>query len=124
MEVPRYWRHQPQRYRLEGNVCASCEEVHFPPKNVCPDCGAVETQLNVSSANIKIERTIEQKSDTLNPSVRITNPEYHGIPRDPNERDVIPHSQTLKDETLVGVGEIPVRHKEQVIYSASFLPAD
>ena len=124
MEVPKSWRQQSQGYSLVGNICGNCDEKHFPPRDVCPDCGAAESGKVLPSASINIERTIRQNSDTFNQSIRITNPEYNGIPKNPNERDVVPHSQTLKDETLVGVNEIPVKIKEQIIYSASLLPAD
>ncbi len=36
-----YTREIPQRYRLEGQKCAKCGAVHFPPRIVC-NCGAKE----------------------------------------------------------------------------------
>jgi uncharacterized OB-fold protein len=38
----RYWREIPQRYRLEAGKCKSCGFVVFPPRLVCPKCGARE----------------------------------------------------------------------------------
>ncbi len=38
MTVPRFWREQPQRYRLVGTECPGCQTVHFPPRPVCPKC--------------------------------------------------------------------------------------
>ena len=38
MISPRYFREIPQRYRLEAGRCASCGEVSFPPRPVCPKC--------------------------------------------------------------------------------------
>ena len=38
----RYWREIPQRYRLEAAKCKSCGFVAFPPRPVCPKCGARE----------------------------------------------------------------------------------
>lgn len=38
MAVPRYWREQPQRYRLEASACGKCRAVYFPPRLVCPAC--------------------------------------------------------------------------------------
>jgi uncharacterized protein len=38
MTVPRFWREQPQRYRLVGTQCPECERVYFPPRSVCPTC--------------------------------------------------------------------------------------
>lgn len=26
-------------YNLEGSNCPSCGEPHFPPRQICPDCG-------------------------------------------------------------------------------------
>jgi uncharacterized OB-fold protein len=34
----RNWREIPQRYRLEAVKCASCGEVSYPPRLVCPKC--------------------------------------------------------------------------------------
>ena len=38
-EIPRFWRSKDTRYRLQGEVCPSCEEKIFPPRDVCPHCG-------------------------------------------------------------------------------------
>lgn len=38
MQIPRYWRLSPQRYGLVGEVCESCGEKLFPPRDVCPVC--------------------------------------------------------------------------------------
>lgn len=36
-EIPRHWRLNAQRYKLEGEVCENGHKV-FPPRDVCPDC--------------------------------------------------------------------------------------
>lgn len=38
----RYWREIPQRYRFEAGKCRACGYVCFPPRVVCPRCGARE----------------------------------------------------------------------------------
>lgn len=38
MSVPRFWREIPVRYNLEASQCGACEDVHFPPREVCPTC--------------------------------------------------------------------------------------
>ncbi len=38
MSVPRYWREQVPRYRLQGKICKSCGAKHFPARPVC-QCG-------------------------------------------------------------------------------------
>lgn len=38
MAVPRFWREQPQRYRLLGSECNGCGSIYFPPRAVCPKC--------------------------------------------------------------------------------------
>ncbi len=40
MEIPRHWRLKEQRYKLVGNVCPQCATKIFPPRPVCPNCGA------------------------------------------------------------------------------------
>ena len=40
MQVARHWRTQSQRYALVGEVCESCGNKIFPPRDICPDCDA------------------------------------------------------------------------------------
>ena len=40
MDIPRHWRLKSQRYSLIGEVCPSCDAKLFPPRDVCPECGA------------------------------------------------------------------------------------
>jgi hypothetical protein len=40
MDVPRHWRLNRQRYALIGEVCPNCRAKLFPPRDVCPECGA------------------------------------------------------------------------------------
>jgi uncharacterized OB-fold protein len=42
MHVARHWRETPQRYRLEAGKCKECGSIQFPPRLVCPECGAKE----------------------------------------------------------------------------------
>lgn len=41
MSVPRYWRNEVPRYRLEGKKCAQCGAKYFPARPVCK-CGSTE----------------------------------------------------------------------------------
>ncbi len=38
MSVPRYWREIPQRYNLIASHCTQCDGMHYPPREICPDC--------------------------------------------------------------------------------------
>lgn len=40
MQVPRYWREIPKRYRLEAAQCNKCFNISFPEKFSCPECGS------------------------------------------------------------------------------------
>lgn len=40
MEIARHWRLKEQRYNLIGTACAQCGGKSFPPRQVCPKCGA------------------------------------------------------------------------------------
>ena len=40
MELPRFHRLQGAYYRLEGSRCKGCDAGQFPPRRVCPKCGA------------------------------------------------------------------------------------
>jgi uncharacterized OB-fold protein len=41
MSVPRYWRNEVPRYRLQGKACKACGAKYFPAKPVCT-CGSTE----------------------------------------------------------------------------------
>jgi hypothetical protein len=45
METSRHWRLRQQRYALVGEVCPSCEQRIFPPRDLCPDCGEEAREL-------------------------------------------------------------------------------
>jgi uncharacterized OB-fold protein len=49
MIVPRYTREIPQRFRLEAGKCDQCGYVAFPPRLICPECGA----KNFTTINLK-----------------------------------------------------------------------
>lgn len=38
MGIPRFWRETPSRYNLIGTKCGNCGKVHFPPREICPNC--------------------------------------------------------------------------------------
>lgn len=38
MAIPTMWRTKQQRYRLHGDICESCTQAVFPPRQVCPHC--------------------------------------------------------------------------------------
>lgn len=41
MSVPRYWRNEVPRYRLQGKECNACGAKFFPARPVCK-CGSTE----------------------------------------------------------------------------------
>jgi hypothetical protein len=54
MRLPKMWREIPQRYRLEGTVCRSCNFSFYPPRTVCPNCGSRELNLKKFSQKGKV----------------------------------------------------------------------
>ena len=36
--IPRFWRNIKSRYNLVGTKCLNCNQVYFPPRNLCPKC--------------------------------------------------------------------------------------
>ncbi|MCB0070920.1 MAG: hypothetical protein KDE20_05650 [Caldilineaceae bacterium] len=40
MKNPWSWRTQPERYRLATTRCPACGDAAFPPRPICPTCGA------------------------------------------------------------------------------------
>ena len=38
MAIPNLWRTKKQRYSLQADICVHCNEIMFPPREVCPHC--------------------------------------------------------------------------------------
>lgn len=36
--IPRFWRNTQSRYNLMGAKCSTCDQIHFPPRVMCPTC--------------------------------------------------------------------------------------
>ena len=57
----RYWRENPQRYRMEAGECAGCGKVYFPPRRVCMECQGQEFKTVVLSRSYS--RMLGRNSD-------------------------------------------------------------
>lgn len=65
MQVPRYWREIPKRYRLEAGKCANCGAIAFPLRLICLECGAREfKKMNLSGKGKLATFTITQVAPT------------------------------------------------------------
>ena len=42
--VPLRWRRYAERYRLMGNKCKKCGNVHYPKVEICKKCGSKELE--------------------------------------------------------------------------------
>ena len=42
MSIPKIWRKIPEQYNLIGRRCSKCNELFFPPREVCLKCGSHE----------------------------------------------------------------------------------
>lgn len=40
MDISRHWRLRKERYALVGEICEACGNTIFPPRDICPKCGA------------------------------------------------------------------------------------
>jgi len=36
--VPLFWRLKESKYRLIGTKCGTCNQLYFPPRQLCPKC--------------------------------------------------------------------------------------
>ncbi|MFO7872110.1 MAG: Zn-ribbon domain-containing OB-fold protein [Candidatus Undinarchaeales archaeon] len=54
MSVARFWREQPQRYNLWGTKCRDCGKIHFPPREICPECQSTKLDKEQLGKNGKI----------------------------------------------------------------------
>ena len=48
------WREFPQRYRLEAATCTVCKKVLFPPRLICPQCGARDFETTILPRDGKV----------------------------------------------------------------------
>jgi uncharacterized OB-fold protein len=44
MHIAQNWRIKGQRYALKGAQCEKCNNVTFPPREVCPHCEAMQVK--------------------------------------------------------------------------------
>lgn len=44
MNIPQHWRLKGPRYNLVGCLCGNCSLKTFPPREICPECGAPLTK--------------------------------------------------------------------------------
>lgn len=54
MRPPEMRRSNGQRFRMEGSNCPACKIVHFPPRDVCPDCGEEGKEAKVQGREVVI----------------------------------------------------------------------
>ncbi|HDP99808.1 MAG TPA: Zn-ribbon domain-containing OB-fold protein [bacterium] len=59
MQVPRFWREIPKRYRLEAGKCIECGYIALPMRLICPECGSREFEkMNLSGKGKLLTFTI------------------------------------------------------------------
>lgn len=74
MEIPRHWRLKKQRYGLVGEVCPHCDKPLFPPRDVCPNCGAegqVTLDMLIASQNEEETRRVAAIAVAMTESVAV-----------------------------------------------------
>jgi len=58
------WRLRAQMYRMVGERCTDCNEFIFPPRDVCPNCGSVNTGGDVIRRGIQDPTVLYQEQET------------------------------------------------------------
>lgn len=59
MQVAKYWREIPKRYRLEAAKCKTCNNISFPERLICPECkGEIFEKINLSGKGKLLTYTI------------------------------------------------------------------
>ena len=65
MEVARYWREIPKRYRMEASKCNKCGHISFPGRLICPECHAKDFEsFNLSGKGTLVTYTIIRTAPT------------------------------------------------------------
>jgi uncharacterized OB-fold protein len=54
MGVPQNWRLRKQRYLLMGEICLVCGYKLFPPRDVCPECGASAKAVSAAADRLEV----------------------------------------------------------------------
>jgi hypothetical protein len=65
MEIPRHWRLQAQRYRLEGSVCLTCGQLTFPPRPVCAKRHCTAQPARIAGCGLLVLPTSKRTLDTV-----------------------------------------------------------
>jgi hypothetical protein len=107
MEVPRIWRLEQVIVNPRIYNCNECNYTSIVPNRpVCPECGGT--------------RNHQQTEDTLNPSARVTSPDYYNISETSHvTREVKPYSEMLLPEVHLEEIHIQVNAKQGTIYQAA-----
>ena len=59
MQVAKYWREIPSRYRMEAGRCIKCQNISFPKRLICPECSSKEFEkINLSGKGKLVTYTI------------------------------------------------------------------
>jgi uncharacterized OB-fold protein len=54
MNIAQNWRLNDQRYTLQGARCEVCQQVSFPPRDVCPKCAAEQHEHDMKKAELTV----------------------------------------------------------------------
>ena len=132
MQLPRYWRNRKEYLKMQAIECPHCDAVQFPKRDVCPHCGGLSEKMQKildKQKHITTKQNVYPETNTIYPSVDITNPTYYRKSEDQYSRDIINYSDVIKPEvsveTLAPVEpnsfkqEIKVRPTEIIIYQAA-----
>lgn len=55
MNVPKHWRENSRRYRMEAAKCTKCGKITFPGRMICPECNHSENETINLSGKGKLE---------------------------------------------------------------------
>ena len=66
MHIAQSWRLKGQRYALKGAKCENCQQVTFPPREVCPHCQA----RNTAAYNIEQPRILSLTTSPIERAAR------------------------------------------------------
>ncbi|HBP51631.1 MAG: hypothetical protein US68_C0003G0034 [Candidatus Shapirobacteria bacterium GW2011_GWE1_38_10] len=72
MEIPRHWRLKQQRYQLIGEKCPHCEELIFPPRDICPGVGCGQNTFTLPLISRTEKKYYNEKGIAVTERVKST----------------------------------------------------
>jgi Rubredoxin-like zinc ribbon domain (DUF35_N) len=72
MRAPEIWRNQKVEYGLWGEICPYCDELIFPPRDICPGVGCGKNTFTLPLTTREERKYYGEKGVIIKEQIRST----------------------------------------------------